>query len=229
MLSHSHPYLFNRTTRIKKIVEHILDRVVVENRWQVEIAVMLSHIGYIQLPEEITQHISAPQLLDEKQREKLENAFISSAALIKNIPRLEAVADIIKFTASDCSDTRVPRNSCLLKIAIDFDNLLQQGNSPKEAVEFLLKHQESYDNDFLQALVTSVENNEFTKDKVLTQVTVEKLQSGMFFGENIVSKSGITIANKGQTVTPTLINAMHTYYAKREIPFEVKVFLTKNR
>jgi len=69
VLSLANPVAFGRSSRIKKIVQHILSMVNLENSWQYELAATFCLIGFISIPQPIQEKIYKNIELDKTEKE----------------------------------------------------------------------------------------------------------------------------------------------------------------
>ena len=96
ILSMVNPAAFGRTTRILTVVRHLVNQLGLTEGWQFEVAAMLSQVGCVTLPPDTLARIDAAGPLSPKEREIYRNHPQVSAELIKKIPRLENVAEMIR-------------------------------------------------------------------------------------------------------------------------------------
>jgi len=95
ILAMTNPAAFGRATRIKKHVGQIANALGLEDRWQVEVAAMLSQLGLITLPDETAEKLHKGQKLSAEEVAMLARVLSVSAELLANIPRLEGVCELL--------------------------------------------------------------------------------------------------------------------------------------
>jgi HD-GYP domain-containing protein (c-di-GMP phosphodiesterase class II) len=91
----TNPVAFSRTNRLKEYVAHIATELNLPDRWQFEVAALLSQVGFVTLPSEILNKLFAGQYLDDDERLLLDEHPEVAYRLITKIPRLEHVANMI--------------------------------------------------------------------------------------------------------------------------------------
>lgn len=229
MLSFSRPVAFNRTVRIRKMVDYLLDSIRISDPWKVELATMLSHVGFITLPEEMENFLKNPLHVSETHREPFNSYITTGAELLEKIPRLEGVAEIIRNQNYKEMTPEVPIGSLILRLAIDYDNYELSGLTTNKIVEKMEATRGRYDEDVFKAFQNIINKNKLSNQKILLQTTIDKLQPGMYFGETVVSQSGVTVANKGQLVTQTQITTLQNYFRQKQIASGIKVFVIKQQ
>ena len=141
------PAAFSRASRIKGYVKDIAENLQLPDLWQFELAATLSQIGCITLPPDICDKIYAGASLSVDEQRIFSSHPSVGYKLLANIPRLEPVAQMIKgqLQRSSYSDNLAPEStremitlgSQILKVALDFDQLVAQGLSRKSALSEL--------------------------------------------------------------------------------------------
>ena len=107
VLQLTNPAAFSRTNRIRDYVNHMVSDLGLQDRWQFEIAALLSQIGFVTLPSETIKKLFAGQSLSDDERALVEEHPVVAYRLISRIPRLESIASmILKQRDSDRSNTQ---------------------------------------------------------------------------------------------------------------------------
>lgn len=214
------PIAFGRSVRIKDYVNHIVTRLNLPFAWQFELAALLSLIGCVTLPPEILGKVYSGIALTDDERRMFEKHPQTARELLVNIPRLGTVARMIetqdqmfsrRTESEDYSgEDMVALGGNLIKIAMDFENLILSGKSKEIALKEMSAHSEEYFNDAVMAL------NDFetglTKDIEKT-IYVKDLSTNMVLNQDIKTKKDVLIAIKGQEITYTMLQRL-TSFAK---------------
>ncbi len=162
VLSLVNPTAFGRASRVRGLVRRLAASLGEQSIWMIEIGAMLSQIGCVAIPDEILARLYRGEKLSAKD----EQAFAAHPQighdLLKSIPRLEGVAEIIGYQDHRFSGegrppgTRqgesIPLGSRILKCVLDFDALTMAGTLPDVAVAELLRRPGWYDPKVLTAL-----------------------------------------------------------------------------
>src|SRR6185503_19614862 len=82
--------------RIKQHVSDLADKLEIRERWQVEVAAMLSQLGCIVLPAEVAEKLYYGQPLSPQEDAMVARLPAVTAQLLGNIPRLEVVRGILE-------------------------------------------------------------------------------------------------------------------------------------
>ena len=206
------PRSFSRTSRLVRITKKMVQYLKMNKSWTLDIAVMLSQIGSLVIPDALLQRYYMGGTLNIVEKPIIAEYPKTGYDLIKNIPRLGAVAKIILyqcknydgsgFPEGELSKEDIPVESRLLKVALDYD-LLTLRNMPHHIVINMMKNQkEQYDPLFLSA----VENGMVVVVKAddVKEVQVLDLTNNMVIARNILSLDGKILINQGLFVTPYL-------------------------
>jgi response regulator RpfG family c-di-GMP phosphodiesterase len=202
----------------------------IEQQWQVKMAAMLSQIGCITLPPQTMKrhYWGEPLSLDEKRM--LEAHPTVGAELVRRIPRLEEVAQIISyqekyFDGSGVPDDpirgdQIPIGARVLKVALDFVRLESSGRSPREALDSLKQRQGWYDATILSALEAVLRS----AAKYLAQsVTVGELRPHMILAQDIRTSDGVLLISKGHQVSETLCQRLSNLGETAGVPESILV------
>lgn len=214
ILSMVNPTAFNRSTRIKTLAREIADKLGVRNAWEVEIAAMLSQIGCVTVPEHILQKIATGAPIDGKEAGLYHQFPETGYYLISRIPRMKTVAEMIasqnRRINDEQTDGRPDPNpgpsvvgSRILKIVLDYDKLLNAGNSAVNAYSELTRRSGWYDPAILDLLKEIVDIGD--TEYVNSEVTIAELEPGMILDRPVYSSQGQLLLASGQEMTTSLI------------------------
>lgn len=232
LLSFTSPTAFSSGVRIRSLVIDIGNELGIENRWELEIAALLSQIGCITLPHELLNKLFANIALDEEESEMYENHPQFGASLLENIPRLENVSYIIKnqrrkyltFQVDDPEKEDLNLCAQILKTVFDYDLLRYHGTDHSEAIRQLFRSQEDYNPLILKEL-QHVQKRE--KVFEIVSLRVKDLAIGMYVEENIIAKNGTLLAPKGQEITGPVLQGLQNFSRQVGVMEPVHVRKTK--
>ncbi len=209
------PTAFSRAARVRRLTREIAEISETENLWEVEIAAMLSQIGCISVPEEILRKAALGEPLTEGELQLYLQHPQAGCNLIKHIPRMETIAEIIANQNRRTNDVAsqdqyisemARRGASILKIALDFDRALEQENSPHEAFYKMSARAGLYDAEILEDLKTLIDGKfeEYIYDLKL----VSELTFGMILCEPIINKDNRTIIESDSEVTFSMLTKL---------------------
>ncbi len=208
ILSQVSPAAFSRSYRIKHYVSQIINTLKLPNSWEFYVAASLSQIGCVTLPSDLIEKVYSGVKLEPEEEEMFESHPQVGANLLKNIPRFERVAEMIRLQHKRFSDYQdkpkdadekiIRLGAQILKAVIDFDQLVFLGKSPSKAYEELLTRKEDYNPNILKLLENIKASCSNYKIK---SIKVSQLNIGMILRRDVIAKNGLLIASKGQEVT----------------------------
>lgn len=211
ILSLLNPEAFGRASRITRYVREIAAVLKSPEAWQLETAAMLSQIGCIMLPETALKKIYHGQLLTPEELQVFTMAPFIASDLLKNIPRLETVAEIIAYQTNrfdgsgDPQDQRqgqqIPLGGRILKVVLDFDTLKVSGFADSAAIMELKKRPGWYDPAVLAALEAVIW---IEARYTVHEVSIEELVDNMILDDDVWTKTNTLLITKGQEVSPLI-------------------------
>lgn len=233
VLSLANPMAFSRASRIRQMATMTALEMNVENLWRIEMAAMLSQIGCIAVPEKILLKTYSGQRMSKEEQIKYRNYSQVSHDLIKNIPRMEPVADIIKyqeklfngngFPEDSIKGEDIPLEARILKPVLDFDILTSSGVEINSALIDLKNRSGWYDPQVLKALEQSLKRS--AGSKRTQSIHIEKLKERMVLASNIYAINGSLLVAKGQEISSYTILLLRNYDSEMGVRQPVKVYV----
>jgi response regulator RpfG family c-di-GMP phosphodiesterase len=213
VLSLTNPLSFGRAMRVKQHVSELADKLRLTERWQVEVAAMLSQLACITLPAETVEKLYYGQPLSEVEEESVSRLPTVTEQLLGNIPRLEAVRAILAKAAkqyhhndtlpSEPEKLLIARGANILKVVLDFDALQSQGNPVDLAIDTLRGRLQSYDTDTLEAF--GALRCSGTQKEEVRELPVAAIREGMVLAEDLKMSNGTLLAARGYEVTTSFV------------------------
>lgn len=232
ILAMENPTVFSRTTRVCHIMRRMGGNLEKCDILELELSGLLSQIGCITLSQEtIERHFNGEPLSDLEQQQFFKHPQIAQH-LLANIPRLGSIGLIIgsqykNFDGSGSPDDKIrgekiPLGARILRIALDFDTIVQGGVSDDEGI--LRLHQKAgvlYD----PHLVAIWENELLGKHEagVSRTIAMSELYTGMILGQTLFMRDGRVLLARGQEITDLLrarllnIGPTHNYLPATKI------------
>jgi response regulator RpfG family c-di-GMP phosphodiesterase len=219
LISLLNPEAFSRASRITRYAEQISHIVDDPHPWKTETAARLSQIGFIIVPDHLLMKVKMGWALTDNEKELWNKHPAIASKLIKNIPRMEEVAEIVAYQQKHYNGEGIPEDSVqgeniplgarILKVIIDFDSLVSGGKSKGEAYEEIKRQARKYDPKVVKALEVVLGDE---ARYALRQVSVYALQEGMILAEDIftVEKPRLLLA-RGQELSETSIEYLKRY------------------
>ncbi len=234
LLALAKPLAFNKTQRIRNLSRNIYSELEIDHKWQIEIAATLSQIGCVTLPDDILKKVYKGLVLSEDENFMFSNHPVVASEMIKNIPRMEKIAEIIRyqeknydgtgFPADDIREDKIPVGARILKVALDFDKAVSGGEDPVKVLLDMKKRTGCYDPEILAIAERKfLQSGNTSRRFVARELLVEELQEGMYLAEDLVSASGVIIGSKNQKITSALITTIKNYSRNHQLREKIKI------
>lgn len=216
----TNPAAFGRATRIKQRVSELATKLDESQRWQVEVAAMLSQLSSITLPNETVEKLYYGTPLSQAEQGMVDRAPNVTEQLLGHIPRLETVRQILAgyrdpFRASDGELVGEPRTvrrgAQLLKAAIEIDSLEGQGLSGSHAQAALRAQADQYDPSVLEAALQVCGGA--STDEMVHEISLAALKSGMVFATDVKLTNGTLFVARGYEVTESFLARIKNFRA----------------
>jgi len=213
------PAVVGRAVRLRQRVAALASELNIEDRWQLEAAALLSHLGQVSLPEVLTEKLVTGQPLDGAESLRLRDAMRAANRLIAHVPRLEPVSALLTAVLeSDETDSsaagRPPdaRHVQVLNLAMDLERLQSEGLSAAAMLDTLEALAEYPPN-----LLTAVRNCllQGTDSLQRVEIAVGALEVGMVLDEDLLTTREVLIAPRGCEVTVSFLE--HIRHFMREL------------
>lgn len=212
ILSVVNPAAFSRTYRIRHYMRHMAEQLKLSDRWQYELAGTLSQIGCVAVPPDTLEKLRLREGLPSNERDILASQGEVGRKLLSKIPRLEKVSQMIAQQRSasppaEGSTDQVAIGAHLLRIALDFDELVLQGMNLGEALGHM-RRQKSYSLRFVDALRRLQVEDAVAQNRLLR---LDQLRPGMVITADLYSKTGLLLLAKGHEITESALARLDSF------------------
>ncbi|HCS39799.1 MAG TPA: hypothetical protein DIW44_09480 [Anaerolineaceae bacterium] len=219
LLAAINPDSFSQSTRISALTRKFATALGLNNAWELELAGALCRIGCVTVPPEVLEAWMKGRILDDNQRHMIDSVGKIGHHLLRNIPRLEKIAEGILYqttpfqpvgqvSANTLKGTDIPLIGRILKIVIDYDRFLSIDPKPKAALNRLANQANEYDLDLLKSFkeIIFTENEiegttALKKESALSEVSIDDVKNGMVIMGNVFDKKGRLLIGSGTLVT----------------------------
>jgi response regulator RpfG family c-di-GMP phosphodiesterase len=231
LIAITHPVAFGRASRVRRIMGEVAALIGLRDRWQMEMAGMLSQVGVLTLPPALAARDGDGAELQAEEEALVARLPEVALRLIRDIPRLDEVREVLahindRFDGPVGEQTvagaHIPLGARLLRAVLDFDRLCSQGHSASEAVARLRARIGWYDPDVLSDLVAVVGVH---GHREVRELRFQEVELGMEFVDDVRAGDGTLLVARGQEVTPSLLERMQDYWSDLELPGPVRVTL----
>ncbi len=201
VLALTDPLAFSRAARIKELVGLLAESFEVKNRWPLEVAAMVLHLGVVTLPRATVQRAFDGEELSAEDAQKFAALPLVAERLLSKIPRLEPVRDLLRVypqrRATRDSDLSVE----LLRVAADYEALERRGHEPEVALAVLRGHPGAPE-EVLAELGVLLGMRATVK---VSEVRLDEVRPGMVFVDDVRFTNGTLLVPKGFEVSRSFV------------------------
>lgn len=235
ILSSSDPKLFGMATRIRDLVRTLAPKLNLPAPLDLEFAALFSPIGWVPLPLELREKVRNGAPLSQEERAVVARVPQVGQALLSHIPRLERVANLIRFMHCPSSELDSPAyaqkakdvvdGAKLLKILSDFAQMEADGLPIEAAFNTMRSRHGHYDPKLLSDVSAIMGrpgcDTDEAKGLMEMESSVEDLCIGDTLAFNVETVNGRLLAAGGILVTPLikerLLNFQELFGIKKPI------------
>lgn len=220
ILGMTNPGAYSRAARIQRYTEELANALGLPPTWELKLASMLSQLGFVALPADTLAKVYAGQKLSADEQAMYDSHPAMAGKLLAGVPRLETVAEIVAGQATHIDAARMAvqlsdwdsksLNMQLLHAASELDQLLSAGLKPAEAIERLRAPAHALPEVILNALIRIPLGGSGTASRM---VEIAQLVPGMLLDQDVMSSKGVRLVPKGQEVTRTMLERLHSVAA----------------
>jgi response regulator RpfG family c-di-GMP phosphodiesterase len=221
VLSMADPQSFGLGQKLRDYVRTFAESLNFEKTWEMEIAGMLSHIGYVTVPPQVMHKHRSGFGLTGPEKDMLQRVPEIGSKLVANIPRLETVAQILLFQAKHYDGSGFPPNSAagedipvgarILKVFIDLVQLESKGLPRFKALEQMRARVGWYDPKVLDAAFACFDiylPESATARKPSHAITLKDLKVGHTLASNVENNDGIIIVVANTIITQMVLEKL---------------------
>lgn len=238
VLALSKPDAFNRSSDIHRWARKLMQRLGLDRPWEVDLAAMLSSLGYVALPDAVVKKYFSGAQLQESERELIAQASANGRNLIRNIPRMDHIAEAIYYSRKGYDGSGFPKDKVkggeippiarLLKTLIDLAEIVAPGNvSFDDAVTQLERRKHQHDPEVLRAVEDILYDDMAFRaagDKERLQLPPSRLADGDVVATDIVDKYGIRLLAAGSTLSSLTIKRLRSIQEENMLPHPVDIW-----
>jgi hypothetical protein len=215
----TNPVSFGRAMRIKQHVSRMAEQLGLKERWQIEVAAMLSQIGWITLPQETAEKLHDGLPLSDAEISMVERLPTVAEQLLAHIPRFEIVRGIVasqqkparrrEAAGANPDASLVAWGGEILRVAGDFDLLVGQGIAGAQALQIMRSRKDQYDGAVLAAFAARLDLED-PADPV-RELPLLAVRVGMVLAEDVRMQNGTLLVARGYEVTDSFVERVRNF------------------
>ena len=224
ILGSAEPLSFGRGERLRDYMRAFARSLKMNQAWELELAAMLSQIGYVTVPRRALEKMRANAELTPAEKNVLARMPEIGANLLANIPRLDSVARIVLyqsknydgsgFPADSAAADEIPVGARILKILCDLVELEEAGLSKAKALEQMQTRSGRYDPQVLDSTFAcfDVYLSAPTAVKItIKAISLKELTIGHILSSNVETKDGVLIVCAGTRVSQMVLEKLRNF------------------
>jgi HD-GYP domain-containing protein (c-di-GMP phosphodiesterase class II) len=208
---------------MRTLINEVLQKVKLENAWEVHLAAMLAPLGFLTLPPEVVLKSRAGEMLSKIEEQLLTNLPEITARLLANIPRLHGVAQLVRYQQKHFDGTGFPQDAVqgeaipigarLLKIFLDMMQLRTGGLGPFAALDEMRQRRGWYDPKLLAEVRACFGGDAAPSEtaKPNISVTVSDLAVGMVLYSDILTRDGTLVLSAGHQISQMSLEKIQNF------------------
>lgn len=224
VLSMIDPASFGRSQKLRDSARVFGRFLGLPSTWEIEVAAMLSHLGYVSIPPTILRKVDQGAPLFPREQAIVDRAPQVGHDLLVHIPRLEPVAKIILYQnkrydgggypGDSVSGAMIPFGARMLKILHDRALLEDDGVAKTKAFDAMRQRSGVYDTELLQKSFVCFQNfleNAISAEREVKSVAIAELRAGHVLVSDVRTATGTLLVSAGNRITDTMINRLKNY------------------
>ncbi|MGD0814453.1 MAG: HD domain-containing phosphohydrolase [Verrucomicrobiota bacterium] len=224
ILSMFDPQSFSRAQRLRDYMSECARSFNIARPWELEMAAMLSPIGLVTIPPDVLKKKHSNQDLSSLENDLLAHVPEIGFTLLSNIPRLEAVALIVRYQAKnydgsgypndDLAGESIPIGSRILRVLSDLILYENHNASKINALSKMRQCPGHYDPKVLDFVAAAFDVFvPALSREILTSrpITFKELRVGHMLMSDVVTRDGLKIIIAGAPVTSVLLAKLRNF------------------
>lgn len=216
----SKPLLFGRSRRVYDLARDLGLALGIPNQWELEIAAQFSQLGLLILPDDVVKAHYYGKELSRVEKNMVARGPSIVERVLKKVPRLEGVREIIKRMAiGDASETEggndpIDLLASILRSATEIESLKTQGKTFSDAVETVVLSGNAPEQ------LLAVLRGSFSEE---SQGEVQKVNSeelgdylGWRLADDVYLPPDFLLATRGTLISVEFVQLVRSYLACRD-------------
>ncbi len=204
VLAMAAPKQFSRSQQLREYMQHLAAEMKVASMWELETAAMLAPLGYVTLPPALLKKLNAAEDLTSDEQQIVVRLPGTTSKLISHLPRLEGVAEMIRYQNKDYNGKgfpndgvlgdKIPLGGRILKVLNDLLDLEAKKKFKPTALAMMRENFSAYDLTVLDAAHVCFVTRAHTPDMDgIKELSAADIKVGQLLMDNVNSKDGLVL------------------------------------
>jgi len=244
ILSSVDPALFGRAQALRQSMRTLAAALLADGKltreelWPLELAALLAEIGAVTIPPFVIDKVRRGATLTEDEQKIWNRVPETGYTLLRNIPRLEPVAEIVRFQRKHydgggvplglLSGALIPQGARMLKVLLDMAEVEAGNISRRGALALMLRQAQRYDPQILAAVRQCLgEDKQAAPKAPSVAVALNRLATGHVLAKDILTADGKVLLTAGRKLTDVLLERLHNYAAVVSIQEPICIYYAR--
>ncbi len=222
ILSVVDPHAFGRAEILRQRAVEIAVALGVEQTWEIGVAAMMAPLGLVTIPPALAAKGRSGEPLTVEERDTLRRVPEFGAQLLARIPRLEAVAGIVRYQhksyagagypVDEVKGEAIPLGARILRVLDDFQEIEERRGSRLVAMEQMKLRRGWYDPRVLQVLEGLYSELSQAQDlEAPRAVAVKDLEPGALLAADVKTSKGMLVVAEGTRLLPSHVEKLQNF------------------
>ena len=222
VLAMAAPKQFGRSQQLRECIHHLGTEMKAESLWELETAAMLAPLGYMTLPPTLLKKLNAAEDLSPEEQQIITRLPDTTSKLINHLPRLERVAEMIRFQNKEFNGKgfpegavmgdQIPLGARMLKVLNDLLDLEAKKKFKPTALAMMKDRFGVYDPAVLEAAHTCLVTQATTPDMVgVQELSAADIKAGQLLMDNAETKDGLILLIAGSRISKLGMERLRNY------------------
>lgn len=222
VLSICAPSIFSRLAQVRRRVRELARRLCGTCSWELECAGAICLIGYVGLSDALIEKIGEGAYLSETEAEEVGQQAEIGARLIRRIPRMDKVANIVQYQRKNYDGTGFPRDSVsgdeipiesrILSVCLDANAMELQGVPAEQALAVMDMRRGTYCPKVLRECAIMILGRAPVPESA--QLRLQDIRPGLVLASPVYTEDGGILILAGTTLTEVMCERLRTFSRK---------------
>ncbi|MEM9443721.1 MAG: HD domain-containing phosphohydrolase [Verrucomicrobiota bacterium] len=222
------PPSFGHSQKLRDYVRTFARELGLQDTWKLEVASMLSSIGYMAIPPDVIERYVDGEPLAPSEKDMIRRMPELGANLLQNIPRLDEIAHIILyqnklfdgtgFPEDGVSGKDIPLGARIIKLLQDIiqvETMESMDMTRPKALDYIKAREGWYDPALLERTNSWLER--YLKEAPRAEVIIENLKPGYVLLDDLQTLEGLKLVGAGHTLTPVVLQRVRNFAQLNQI------------
>lgn len=215
-------------------------RLKLDNRWELNFAVMLAPLGRVSVPPEVLVKHAAGEVLSKEERSLMKAVPEAGATLIANIPRMAGVAEAVRLQDKNfdgsgspegvASGASIPVTARVLRVLKGIAQATDGREPTKSVFDQLEKNKDKFDPEIFEAarqcLTVSAKDAQASATETTEYVLINVLREGHKLLSDIEYEDGRLVLARGTRLSGAQIERLRALAKVHKIKEPIHVTMT---